>query len=115
VLRTLFVIAALAALTGCQEAQTKVLIGGTCSPGAGAAPIQDAIVVVSGSTIRAVGLRKDIPVPQDSERTNLEGKWILPGGAEPIAPGQPANLVIYNSPQEATTPIRRMTAGKWNP
>lgn len=114
-LRILFAIVALAALTGCQEADTKVLIGGTCIPAAGAAPIEDSIILISGSTIRAVGVRKDVPVPQNSERTNLEGKWILPSGVEPIAPGQPANLAIYNSPQPSGTPVRRMTDGKWNP
>ncbi|HXJ40256.1 MAG TPA: hypothetical protein VNH18_13335 [Bryobacteraceae bacterium] len=111
----LFAIATLAALTGCQDIDTKVLIGGTCLPSSGAAPIGDCIIVTSHSTIVAVGVRKDVPVPQNSERTSLDGKWILPAGKGVLAPGQPADLAIYDSPEPRGTPVRSMAAGKWNP
>ena len=77
--------------------------------------MEDSIVVIVGNTIQAAGLRKDIPVPQDSERTDLRGKWILPGGPEHILAGQPANLLIYDHAptSPADKPDRRMANGQW--
>lgn len=107
-------------LAGCQESQgveskTRVLIGGTLIASSGAAPIEDSIVVIVGGTIRAAGLRKDIPVPQDSQRADMQGKWLVPAGTSAVAEGQPANLNVLDhaprSPDDA--PVRRMIAGNW--
>jgi hypothetical protein len=115
VFRILLVILAASLFSGCQQSATKVLIGGTLRITAEAAPIEDSIIVISGSTIRAVGLRKDVPVPQDSERVDTVGKWILPGGPEPIAAGQPASLRLYDrDPQSGTQPVRTMKLGIWD-
>lgn len=113
-LRILLAIIASALLSGCQDPKTKVLLGGTLIASPGAAAVADSIIVVTGATIRSVGERKDTPVPQDSERVNMQGKWILPGGPEPVAPDQPGNLRIFDqAPTETTRPVRTMTAGVW--
>lgn len=112
--RILLAIVLTALLTGCQESKTKVLIGGTLRSSPAAGPIEDSIIVISGDTIRAAGFRKDIPVPQDSERLDMQGKWILPRGPEPVVAGQPANLKIYNqAPGPDTKPVLTMTSGNW--
>lgn len=109
---------------GCQSggrnSGIKVLIGATAITGPGAAPVEDYVIVVSGDTIRSAGLRKDIPMPQDSERTDLSGKWIVAAGNGRIAAGQPADLVIFNAAPNGGVPAvdvpisRRLIRGQWN-
>jgi hypothetical protein len=104
--------------SGNQVSGLKVLIGGTAIMQAGANPVQDAVIVISGDTIRAAGVRKDVPIPQDSERTDLTGKWVVPVAGGRIAPGEAADLFILNTapsgaPAEGT-PARRMIHGQWN-
>src|SRR5690349_10413001 len=100
-------------LAGCQNSNSKVagskerlkvLIGATLVPGHGAPAIEDSIIVIAGSKVRDVGPRKDVPVPQASDRTDLAGRWVVPDGELPIAPGQPANLIILDHAPNGVAP-----------
>ncbi|MES1260172.1 MAG: hypothetical protein ABUS49_00445 [Acidobacteriota bacterium] len=108
-------------LAGCQKSDTKILIGATTLPGAGAPPIAGSVIVVTGKTIRAVGLQKDIPIPQDSERTDLTGAWVVPKGQGRIAPGEPANLTVLRREPRGSDPAgpdeisRELIEGEWKP
>lgn len=85
---------------------------------AGTNPVQDSVIVISGATIRAAGVRQDVPIPQDSERTDLTGKWVVPVAGGRIAPGQPADLFILDSGPNGSPVVggikRRMIHGQWN-
>jgi imidazolonepropionase-like amidohydrolase len=108
-------------VSGCQQSDTKVLIGATAVTGPGGPVIAGSVVVIAGKTIRAVGQQKDVPVPQDSERTNLAGKWLVSKGDGRIAPGEPANLVVLNRAPSAMEPpragdvSRELVEGQWRP
>jgi adenine deaminase len=108
----------LVALTGllivgaCQNGDVKVLIGGTTIVAPGARPIDDSVIVVAGRKIRSVGLRKDVPIPQDSQRTDLSGKWIVPIGGGRLAPGEPASLLVLDHAGE-TEVNRKLIDGEW--
>lgn len=101
------------------DPRIKVLIGGTAVPAQGMRPIEDSVIVVIDGTIRAAGERKDVPIPQDSQRSDMSGTWILPEPGHTILAGQPADLLVLdespvgdirsNSPQVR----RRMQAGRW--
>ena len=97
----------------------KVLIGGTTVVAPGEAPIEDSIVIISGSKIRSVGARKDIPVPQASDRTDLTGEWIVPAEGSRIDAGEIANLLILKHAPNGVTPASpgdvgaRIVAGEW--
>jgi imidazolonepropionase-like amidohydrolase len=102
--------------TACQRSGVKVLIGGTAIVAPGAAPIEDSIIVVAGHTVRSVGRRKDVPVPQDSERVDVSGKWVVPAEGGRIAPGETANLAVLNkAPAQGGRDdvARSMKAGEW--
>lgn len=102
--------------SSCQQSTVKVLIGATVYVAPGAQPIQDAVVVIAGQKIRSVGERKDIPIPQDSERVDLSGKYIIPALGARLAVESAADLVVtrsapdWNHPQP---PERRMVRGQW--
>jgi len=112
-------VAGLILLAACQKSDVKVLIGATAIVAPGAHPIDDSIIVVSGHTIRSVGMRKDVPIPQDSQRTDLSGRWIVPARGSRIAIGEDANLLILNhaphdvTPVDATDITRQLAAGEW--
>ncbi|HWF07576.1 MAG TPA: hypothetical protein VG297_03875 [Bryobacteraceae bacterium] len=93
-------------LTACRkklEAPVKVLIGGTTIVSQGATPIEDSIVIIAGTKIRSVGTRKDVPVPQASDRTDLTGEWVVPATGATIAAGALANLLILKHPPNGNT------------
>jgi imidazolonepropionase-like amidohydrolase len=61
------------------QGTTIVLVGGTVIDGNGGAPINDAVVVVTGSRISAVGPRASVRIPADANQVDARGRWILPG------------------------------------
>jgi hypothetical protein len=97
----------------------KVLIGGTTVAAADEPPIEDSVVVISGKKIRSVGARKDVPVPQASDRTDLTGEWIVPAEGSRIEAGEIANLLILRHAPNGVTPAApadvgaRIVAGEW--
>jgi hypothetical protein len=113
-LKLLAAITGMLLLTACQRSDVKVLIGATAVVAPGAQPIEDSVIVVAGRSVRSVGLRKDIPIPQDSERTDLTGKWVVPAPGSRIAIGEDANLWILDHapPGDAS---RRLIQGRWQP
>jgi hypothetical protein len=93
-------------LPACQKKPdviVKVLIGGTTVVAPGARPIEDSIVIIAGTKIRSVGERKDVPVPQASDRTDLAGEWIVPAEGSRIEPGENANLLILKHAPNGNT------------
>jgi len=95
----LLLLLALLPLGACEKkpaVRLKVLIGATTIVAPGAQPITDSIIVIAGSKIRSVGMRKDVPVPQASDRTDLTGSWIVPAKGSRIAVDEPADLVILH-------------------
>ena len=60
-------------------AQTLVLEGGTLIDGTGGLPVPNAVVVIEGSRIRAVGTVGQMSYPPGAPVINTEGLTILPG------------------------------------
>ena len=61
------------------HAQTLVLEGGTLIDGTGRAPISDAVIVIDGSRIKAVGSRGQVSYPPNARVIRTDGRTILPG------------------------------------
>ena len=59
--------------------QPLVIEGGTLIDGTGGAPLQDAVVVVEGNRIRAVGKRGSVTIPAQAKVIRGDGMTILPG------------------------------------
>jgi imidazolonepropionase-like amidohydrolase len=62
-------------------AQDRVLVleGGTLIDGTGRPPVADAVVVVEGQRIKAVGVRGQVSYPANANVLRLNGRTILPG------------------------------------
>jgi hypothetical protein len=104
---------------GLQGDRLKVLIGATTITAPGVPPIEDSVVIISGSRIQSVGTRKDVSVPPASDRTDLTGSWIVPADGARIERGETANLIILHHPPNGADPAgtpdasSRIVAGEW--
>ena len=65
--------------TEISTSSTLVFSGGLLIDGVGQVPVSDSVVVVTDSRITAAGARTEIPIPEEAEIIELEGKSILPG------------------------------------
>jgi imidazolonepropionase-like amidohydrolase len=84
--RTLGVVAPFSLVVGlgtgsciAQEERTLVLVGGTVYASPTAAPLSDAVVVVSRGAITAIGNRSDVLVPQGARVIDCTGKSLTAG------------------------------------
>jgi imidazolonepropionase-like amidohydrolase len=61
--------------------QDRVLVleGGTLIDGTGRSPVTDAIVVVEGARIKAVGKKGQVAIPPNATVISLAGRTVLPG------------------------------------
>jgi imidazolonepropionase-like amidohydrolase len=55
------------------------IVGGTVIDGNGGPPVADAVVLIAGSRITAVGTRSAVPIPAGARQIDAHGRWILPG------------------------------------
>jgi imidazolonepropionase-like amidohydrolase len=61
------------------HAQTLILAGGTVYSSPDGAALPDAVVVMTGGAITAIGLRDDIHIPKDARVVDCSGKTIVAG------------------------------------
>src|SRR5262245_7961916 len=62
-----------------QPQPSIAIAGATVIDGSGGAPIADAVIVISGSRISAIGPRGRVSIPADAAQVDLRGRWIVPG------------------------------------
>lgn len=58
---------------------TLVLVNGTLIDGTGTEPIPDAVLMMQGNTITAVGAAKEAKIPRGAKVIDVDGATILPG------------------------------------
>jgi len=54
-------------------------VGATVIDGTGRAPLSDAVLLVDGRRIVALGPRGEVGIPEDAARIEVGGRWIIPG------------------------------------
>jgi hypothetical protein len=121
--KALLLAPALVFLAACHNTDVhyKVLIGATTTVEQGTKPIDDSVIVIEGKKIRDVGERKYVPIPQNSDRTELTGRWIIPASGKTISNGEPANLLILDHAPAGIVPANpndigaRIVDGEWAP
>jgi imidazolonepropionase-like amidohydrolase len=60
-------------------AGSTAIVGATVIDGNGGAPIADAVVLIDGARIAAVGPRAAIRIPDGARRIDAGGRWMVPG------------------------------------
>jgi imidazolonepropionase-like amidohydrolase len=80
--RTFFLLLAVVAatfLTAADNTDTLALVGGTVIASPGAAPLNDAAVLISGGKLAAVGKRAEVKIPKGAHVVDCTGKTIVAG------------------------------------
>jgi imidazolonepropionase-like amidohydrolase len=54
-------------------------VGATLFDGTGSAPVANAVILVAGGHIQAVGAADAVRVPRGAAEVRLDGKWVIPG------------------------------------
>ena len=72
-----------------------VIEGGTLIDGTGAPPLQNAVIVIQGNKIIAVGKKGTVSSPQGAQVIQAAGKFILPGLIDAHVHFQPWTAELY--------------------
>ena len=72
ILLTAFVLAA-------NAAGTTAIVGGTVVDLEGKAPIENAVILVEGERIAAIGKAGKVKIPDGAEQIDAKGSWLIPG------------------------------------
>ena len=59
--------------------EITVLEGATVIDGTGAAPQENAVLVIEGQRIQALGKAGEVTIPESARRVDLDGKFVIPG------------------------------------
>ena len=90
-----------AALAQVAPVTTIAITGGTLIDGNGNEPVSNAVVLVRGERIIAVGPSGTVQIPADARRIDVSGKYILPGFIDLHA------HLVY--PRDATDPSHSLS------
>ena len=62
-----------------RKAKTIAFVGATLIDGTGSAPVDNAVVIIEGKKIKAVGPESKVKIPEKAKVIDVSGKYILPG------------------------------------
>lgn len=93
-----------------QRTKTVALVGAHVIDGTGAEPVENAVVLIEGELIKAVGPAAEIVIPENAERIDTSGKWILPGFIDlHIHLTYPQGLEMYSGDTGSFQTIRALS------
>jgi imidazolonepropionase-like amidohydrolase len=92
-----------------------VLINGTLIDGTGADPIKDAVLIIQGERIVAVGPRSSISIPAGAQIIDVQGATILPGFFNAHVHGAYNAEKLAAWAREGVTTARDLGAYQWPP
>ena len=91
--RTLPGIAVLILLTAfvpaANAAGASAIVGGTVVGLDGEAPLENAVILVEGERIAAIGAADNVEIPDGAERIDVKGAWLIPGLMNMHVPSRP--------------------------
>lgn len=91
------------------------LINGVLIDGTGAAPIQDAVLVIQNDRIVAVGSRNTVSIPVGAKIIDVQGATILPGFINAHVHGAYNEEKLAVWAKEGVTTVRDLGAHTWPP
>ena len=63
----------------CAQGRTLAIVGGVVIDGNGGPALPEAVVLIDGTRISAVGQRTAVPIPDSAEILDAKGRYVLPG------------------------------------
>jgi len=99
--------------TSTEVPSTIALVNGILIDGTGSAPVPDAVVVIKGDQIVAVGPRSQVEIPDDTQIIDVQGGTILPGLVDAHVHYAYSNAARWA--QAGITTVRSLGEGGWGP
>jgi imidazolonepropionase-like amidohydrolase len=91
------------------------IVNGTLIDGTGADPVKDALLIIQGEHIVAVGSHDSIEVPADAQVIDVQGATILPGFFNVHVHGAYNQEKLAAWAREGVTTVRDLGAYQWPP
>lgn len=92
-----------------QRSKTVALVGAHLIDGTGADPVENAVVIIEDERVKAVGSSAEVTIPENAERIDVSGRWILPGFIDlHIHLTYPQGLEIYSGDSGSFQTIRAL-------
>jgi cytosine/adenosine deaminase-related metal-dependent hydrolase len=91
------------------------VINGTLIDGTGTDPIEDAVLIIQGERIVAVGPRSSIDIPEGAHLIDVQGATILPGFFNAHVHGAYNEEKLAAWAQAGVTTVRDLGAYQWPP
>src|SRR5262249_25700748 len=79
VVRLLSFLLVIASAAAASAEPVTAIVGATLIDGTGGTPVKDAVIVIDGRKITAVGPRGRVTIPAGAREINAAGKYVVPG------------------------------------
>lgn len=89
-----------------EESHMKVIIGAVMMDGMGGPPVSNSVVVVAGSEIREVGSSSNVPIPEEADKIDGSGRYLVPGLVDVCPQAEPVGIIQTESPDEARARVK---------
>jgi imidazolonepropionase-like amidohydrolase len=93
----------------------KAIIGAVMIDGRGGPPLSNSIVVIDGSSIREAGPSSAVPIPDDADKINGAGKFLVPAMLDICPSADPQGIVRAASADEARSQVAGLIAARRSP
>jgi len=95
-----------------EEGHAKAIIGAVLLDGAGGPPLTNSVVVVASDRIRAAGPHSSVPIPEDADKIDGAGNFLVPLLVDVCNSTAPPGLVRPDSPADARAQVAVLAARK---
>ena len=95
-----------------EEERQRAIVGAVLIDGAGGPPLADSVVVIGGGRIQAVGRRSETPIPDNADRINGSGKYVVPALVDLCDRAEPAGLLRALPADDARKQTGRLVSEK---
>jgi imidazolonepropionase-like amidohydrolase len=90
----------------------KAIIGAIMIDGRGGPPLSNSIVVIDGSFIREAGPSSAVPIPDEADKINGAGRFLVPGLLDVCPSADPRGIVRAASADEARSQVAALIAAR---
>jgi imidazolonepropionase-like amidohydrolase len=103
---------ALCACKPSDEGHVKAIIGAVLIDGSGGPPVTNSVVVVAGDRIRAAGPHSSVPIPEDADKVDGAGNFLVPALVDVCERADPPGFLRPATPAEARAQVVELAARK---
>jgi imidazolonepropionase-like amidohydrolase len=95
-----------------EQGHMKAVIGAVMIDGRGGPPLSNSIVVIDGGFIREAGPSSAVPIPDEADKINGGGRFLVPGLVDVCPSAEPQGIVRAASADEARSAVAALIAAR---